>query len=144
VGPDEMAAHRAEMTRIDSLEAPIRNEKRALEEPYRKRLFEEGLKALPEYMRIAWQTPADKRTDGQKLNALQIERSLVFNDEKIRPILSPEHREKQDQLNARIKELDKQRPKPYATARAIKEDSREPLPSYFLYRGSPDARGSLM
>jgi mono/diheme cytochrome c family protein len=144
VGPDELAAHKSEMSRIDRLEAPLKSEKRTLEEPYRRRLFEEGLKALPEYMRIAWQTPADKRTEGQKLNAHQIERTLVFADEKIRPILTAEDREKVSQIDAKIKELDKQRPKPYPTARAIKEDSREAMPSYFLYRGSPDARGSLM
>jgi mono/diheme cytochrome c family protein len=144
VRPEEIAAHKAEMSRIDRLQEPLKKEKRALEEPYRKRLFEEGLKALPEYMRVAWQTPLDQRTDGQRLNALQIEKALVFDDEKIRPVLSPEDREKQDALIANIKQLDKERPKPYPAARAIKEDSREALPSYFLYRGSPDARGSLM
>src|SRR5438093_3238403 len=58
--------------------------------------------------------------------------------------LSQEDKERHAALNAKIKELDDQRPKPFPTARAIREDSPEPLPSYFLYRGSPDARGSVM
>jgi len=39
---DELAAHKAEMRRIDKLQEPLKNEKRALEEPYRRRLFDEG------------------------------------------------------------------------------------------------------
>jgi hypothetical protein len=144
VSPAEQAAHAAAMSRIDALQEPFKKAKADLEAPYRQRLFDEGLKALPEYMRLAWQTPEDKRTEAQKLNARQIEKTLVFREDKIRETLSPEDKQRQADLNRTIKELDEQRPKPFPTARVIKEPSRDPLPSFFLYRGSPDARGSLM
>jgi hypothetical protein len=126
------------------LQDPLKKAKRDLEEPYRKRLFEEKLKELPEYMRVSWNTPAEQRTPGQKLNANQIERTLTFSDEQLRKVLTPEDLAKQTDLAAKIKELDGQRPKPFATARAIRESSREPQASHFLFRGSPDARGSVM
>jgi hypothetical protein len=47
-------------------------------------------------------------------------------------------------LKAEIASIEKQKPTPFATARAIGESGREPRPSYFLIRGSIDAKGSQM
>ena len=63
--------------RIIELQRPYRKAKADLEAPYQKRLVEEAISKLPEYMQAAWHTPADKRTDGQRLNVQQIEKTLT-------------------------------------------------------------------
>jgi hypothetical protein len=47
-------------------------------------------------------------------------------------------------VNAEIEALEDKRPPRLPAARAIGERGRVPAPSYFLHRGSPDARGSVM
>src|SRR5262249_23707090 len=66
--PDVVAAHKAEVSRIEELERPLKKQKAALEEPHRKKLVDEEIAKLPEYLQVAWRTPPEKRTDGQKLN----------------------------------------------------------------------------
>jgi mono/diheme cytochrome c family protein len=141
---DAIAKYKAAMAAIDARLEPLKKAKSELEEPYRQRLFDEKLAALPEYMQVAWRTPASKRTDGQKLNARQIEGTLKFKDEELAAAMTAEDRIRQEDLIAQMKRLDKQRPEPYAMAMGIGEEGRDALPSYFLHRGSPDVKGSLM
>jgi hypothetical protein len=151
VPPDVVKAHEAEVKRIEELQKPLEKEKKDLEEPYRKRLFDEWIARLPEYMQAAWRTPPDQRTEGQKLNVQQIEKTLLMdslsgriNDEQIVALMSEDEKKRHAQVTAKIAELEKQRPEPFPTARAIQEQGREPRPSYFLHRGSIDSKGSLM
>ena len=72
----EVRAHQAEDERIDGLLAPLRAEKRKIEAPYLKRLVDREIAKLPEYMQMAWHTPPDERTEGQRLNVTQIEKTL--------------------------------------------------------------------
>lgn len=137
-------AHDAEMKRIDGLEEPIKKAVAAIDEPYRQRLQEEKLKAMPEYLQTAWRTPPDQRTEGQRLNARQIEATLHFGEKDLLPHMTEADRASRDALKVKLAALDKQRPAPYPKAMAIGEEGREALPSYFLYRGSPDMKGSLM
>ena len=55
--------------------APLKRAIAEIEAPYRKRQFEERLKALPEEVQMAVRTPMDQRTQGQKLQAAQFERN---------------------------------------------------------------------
>ena len=55
--------------------APLKGAIAEIEAPYRKREFEERLKALPEDVQLAVRTPMEQRTQGQKLLAAQFERS---------------------------------------------------------------------
>jgi mono/diheme cytochrome c family protein len=151
VGPDVVAAHRAEMQRIESLQRPLKKSKSDLEAPYLKTLVDEAVSRLPEYMQIAWRTPEAQRTPGQRLNVGQIRKTLEndplsarITEEHIVARMSEDDRRKQDDLKARIRELDKQKPKPYPMARAIGEDGPKARASYFLHRGSIDVKGPLM
>jgi hypothetical protein len=137
-------AWKAEQKRIDELQKPLKDEKVALEKPYHDRLFEEKINKLPEYMQVAWRTPPEKRTAGQRLNARQIEKTLKIEEKEILAVMSEEDKAKHTALKEQIASLDKQRPARYESAMAISEHGREPLPSYFLIRGSPSSKGSLM
>jgi mono/diheme cytochrome c family protein len=137
-------AHKAEMDRIDGLEAPLKKQRDAVDEPYRKALFAEKLAQMAGYLQTAWRTPADQRTEGQRLNVRQIEETLHFGEKDLLPRMTEASKEERVELTRRIDELEKSRPAPFPAAMAIGEEGRDPLPSYFLYRGSPDAKGSLM
>jgi mono/diheme cytochrome c family protein len=151
VGPDVVAAHRAEVQRIESLQRPLKKSETDLEAPYLKTLVDEAVSRLPEYMQIAWRTPEAQRTPGQRLNVGQIRKTLEndplsarITEDHIVARMSEDDRRKHDDLKARIRELDKQKPKPYPMARAIGEDGPKARPSYFLHRGSIDVKGPLM
>ena len=151
VAPDVVAAHRAETQRIENLQRPIRRAKSDLEAPYLKILVDEAVSRLPEYMQVAWNTPVEKRTPGQKLNVQQIKKTLEddtlsqkLTEKDIVARMSAEDKANHDALKSQLRELDKQKPKPYPTARAIGEAGATAQPSYFLHRGSFDTKGSLM
>jgi mono/diheme cytochrome c family protein len=148
VKPDVVAAHAAETKRIEAQQKPLRKAKDDLEAPYLKILVEEAVSRLPEYMQIAWRTPEDKRTPGQKLNVQQIRKtleddtlSMKLTDKDIVARMTKEDQQKHQDLVAQIRALDKQKPKPLPTARAISEMGKQPAPTYFLHRGSIDTKG---
>lgn len=144
-GAAEVERNQAENKRIDEALRPLRKQKIALEKPARDLILEEKLAKLPPYMGEAWRTPADKRNEAQRLNARQIERAIEGVEEKhVLAKMTAAQRAERDSVNAQIAALDKQRPAPFASAMAITEESREPLPSFFLHRGSPGSKGSQM
>jgi hypothetical protein len=147
----EVAAHKAEVARIERLQRPLQRQKRELEAPFLKQLVDREIAKLPDYLQIAWRTPPAERTEGQKLNVAQIEKTLQndslrakITEKDIIPLMPDDVRARHQRLMAEIDALDEQKPRPYPTARAITENGREPRPSYFLHRGSIGAKGSLM
>jgi hypothetical protein len=151
VGADVVAAQRAETQRIDGLQRPLKKAKDELEAPYLKALVEEAVSRLPEYMQIAWRTPPDKRTPGQRLNVQQIKKTLEddtlsqkLTEKDIVARMSDDDKRRHQELVEKIKALDRQKPKPYPSTRAIGESGSKPGPTYFLHRGAPDAKGPVV
>ncbi|MCI0661679.1 MAG: DUF1549 and DUF1553 domain-containing protein [Acidobacteria bacterium] len=151
VSAEVVASHRAETQRIEALQKPLRKAKNDLEAPYLKILVEEAVNRLPEYMQVAWRTPEEKRTPGQKLNVGQIRKTLQddplsarITEEHILARMPEDEKSRHAELKAKIRELEKQKPKPYPAARAIGEEGSKPRPTYFLHRGSIDAKGPLV
>jgi mono/diheme cytochrome c family protein len=151
VPQEELDRNRAETARIDALIKPIRDRKTQLEKPYHQQIIDREVAKLPDYMQIAWKTPVAERTEGQRLNVIQIESTLAINSlrklvtEKDVVALMPADVQAQHAgLKAQIDALEKQKPRRTPSARAIGERGRVPQPSFFLFRGSQDARGSQM
>jgi hypothetical protein len=147
----DVDAQKAEAARIDQQIRPLRQAKRDLEAPYLQQLVDREIALLPEYLQIAWKTAEKERTEGQRLNVLQIEKTLQsdslrakITDKDIAALMPEAERQKQRELVQQIAALDKQKPRPLPTARVIAESGREARPSYFLHRGSIDAKGTLM
>ncbi|NDD63410.1 MAG: DUF1549 domain-containing protein, partial [Acidobacteria bacterium] len=120
VPAEVVTAHKAEVARIDGLLKPVRTARRELEAPYARLLLEEEVAKLPDYMQQAWRTPEGERTAGQKLTVQQIRKVLEidrqahrFSEKEMVARMSPEDRGKHDQLSAQIRELEKQKPKPF-------------------------------
>lgn len=144
VDASALDAHKAENKRIDDLEAPHKTRRAEIEKPYRDAIFEEKVNKLAPYMQQAWRTSPEKRTEGQRLNARQIEKTLQIKDEEIVARLSARDKAEHETVSKTIAMLEKRRPEPYASARVIGEHGPEPLPSYFLHSGSPSNKGSVM
>ncbi len=148
----EVEANRAESQRIDALQRPLRQQKTQIESPFQQQILDREIAKLPEYMQVAWRTPPDKRTPGQKLTVTQIERTITIADTTRKlvteadlvALMPPDVKTRHDAVKARIAALEKQRPRPLPTALAIGERGRVPPPSFFLHRGSPDTPGSRM
>src|SRR5262249_59536022 len=84
---------------------------------------------------------------GQRLNVQQIKKTLEddtlsqkLTEKDIVERMSVDDKLKHQELVEKIKSLDKQKPKPYATARAIGEAGQKPGPTYFLHRRLPDPK----
>ena len=144
VTAEEVEKHKAEQKHIDELQAPYKAELKQLEQPYRERLLDAKKAKLPEYIQVALRTPPDKRTEGQRLNATQVEKTLMVDPEEVQKVLPAADLAVHKELTARIKELEEQRPKPFPAAMSIREPGRSAPPSYFLHRGSPGQKGSVM
>ncbi len=150
--PSEAETNRKETQRIDGLQRPLRQEKTKIEAPYLQMIVDREIAKLPEYMQIAWKTPPDQRTTGQKLTVIQIERTVtpadttrkLVNENDLVVLMPEDVKAKHAEVKAQIATLDKQKPRPMPTALAIGERGRVPAPTYFLHRGSPDSPGSAM
>jgi len=147
----EVEANRAERQRIDALIKPLQERKTALERPYHDTIVAGEVAKLPEYMQIAWRTPPAERTEGQRLTVVQIEDTLklgslrnLVQEADVVALMPDDARAGHAAVKAEIRGLETGRPPRLPAARAIGERARTPQPSYFLHRGSPDARGSLM
>lgn len=145
VSAEEVAKYDAAQKAIKDQQAPLQEELRNIEAPYRKQIFDERLDALPAYYRIAWETPEEKRDEGQKLNAIQVD-ALIRQIQRPEVIarLTTEEKARHTELTKKVDDLDEQRPKKYPSARAIAEEGPVPEPSYFLHRGNPGSKGSVM
>lgn len=147
----EVAAHREATQAIETRLNPLRAKKTEIEKPYHQIIVDREVAKLPEYLQVAWNTPADKRTDGQRLNVRQIEdtlglsslRKLVTEDQLV-ALMPAEVKTRHARVKAEITALEEQRPRRPPSARVIGERDREPEPVHFLHRGSPDAKGSVV
>ena len=145
VPPEEVARHKERNKSIDAERKPLQERLAELEKPHREVLFQARLDELPKYYRAAWETPAEKRTKAQRLNARQVDALYKqIEPAAILAKMAAQDRAEYDIVKQRIQDLESARPEPYPTARTISEDSRDPLPSYFLHRGDPGTKGSHM
>ena len=131
------------------MQRPLRDAKRKIEAPYMQQILDREIAKLPEYMQLAWKTPPEKRTEGQKLNVIQIEKTIsndslraLITEKDVVSLMPDDVKVKHAQVSEEIAALEAKRPAPFETAMAIGERGRVPLPSFFLHRGSPDSPGS--
>ena len=144
VGADEVRQFEAAQKQITELEQPLKAQIAAIEKPFRDRLLADKKSKLPAYIQLALRTPPEQRTEGQRLNAEQVEKTLIIEEKDLAPALSQEATSERARVQAKIAALEAGRPEALPTAMAIGEPGREAKPSYFLHRGSAGQKGSLM
>ena len=122
--PDSIARNVAGNKRIDELQKPAKQAVLDFLKPTRDRLTEEKRASLPEYMKLAVRTPAAQRTEGQALNAKQVEVTLKTSDEDVLKQLSAPGKARHKELVAAVAAFDEQRPADYPAALGIKNGKK--------------------
>lgn len=145
VTAEEEARHKQKVAAFEGLLKPLQEKLKELDKPFKDALIARKKQALPEYMRQALATPEAQRTEGQKLNVEQIEKTLsnIAADEYL-PDMPADVKQQRRDLVAQIAETEKLRPAQLPAAMTVKEPGRTPPPSHFLHRGSTGSKGSVM
>jgi hypothetical protein len=132
VPKDQAEAYEKKVAAIDSQVGPLRQEIRRIEEPYRQMLAQEKYKKYPLNVQRAIAVPEFQRTPGEALLAGQVIRSTSIASSEIEVIISAKDREQRRVLNDRIRELERERPKPLPVAAIVTDGD---------YRFAPDGPG---
>jgi len=114
----EVEAHERKTAAIEAGTAPLRQRIREIEEPYRKAAFETKLATFPADIQAAVRTPAELRTEGQKLLATQV---LSIRGGNYRSLMKPQDRAAADALSKQIQELNRKLPAPLPVAMGIRD-----------------------
>jgi hypothetical protein len=128
----QVEANEAKNAEINSKVAPLRQEVRQIDEPYRTRLAEEKYKKYPANVQQAIAIPEAKRTPGEALLAGQVIRTTSVSAEEIDRVITPADRAKKNALNQQIRALEKERPAPLPLAAVVTDGD---------YRFAPDGPG---
>ncbi len=141
----QTTAYQAAVKRIDDQQIkPFKLKIAELEKPYREKIVADKRAKLPAYMITALETAPEKRTEGQKLNAIQVEKSLIAEEKDLKPALTPEDAKRRADLQQRIKDIEATKPPPPAAALSVSEDGAKAPESHFLHRGSSGQPGTVM
>jgi len=136
--------YEAAVAEVDHKIEKIRDEIKQIQKLTRERLLEGKYKKLPEPVQIAIKTPAEQRTEAQKLQAEQAKYSIGVSEAEIGKELSPEDKKKIEPLEASVAALEKSKPSPLPLAQGVMEPGSAAAPSFFLHRGSTQSKGSEM
>lgn len=132
VPPEEARAYEAKVREIEDRIKPLKEEIRQIEEPYRQPLLEAKYRQWPAHIQKAIFTPEEQRTPGQVLLANQIIRTTNVSSAEIERVMKPEDLARKRDLEARIREIEKERPAPIPVAMGITDGD---------YRFAPDGPG---
>ena len=129
---EEAEAYRKKMEEVDAGIAPLKLQIREIQDPYRQKIARQKYRKYPENVQRALAIPAEKRTPGEKLLADQIVNTTSVSADEILKISSPEDAARIKDLEAQMKALEKQRPKPIPMAAGVTDGD---------YRFTPDGPG---
>jgi hypothetical protein len=141
---DQLATYNAEIKRIDGLVAPLKRQIAEVEKPYREKIVADKRSKLPAYLITALQTPAEKRTEGQRLNVIQVQKSLVADENELKVALSAAVLERRTEIQKKMAALEATKPPAPPAALTVREDGPKAPESHFLHRGSAGSPGSVM
>ena len=131
VPAEQLAEYNRKKNEIDAQVKPLKKQIRDIEAPYRKQAFEKKLSTLPEDVQSAVRTPEQDRTPGQRLLATQV--LSIANVNNRRDLgMSPADREQVQQIESKIRDLEKMLPAPLPIAAGIRDGD---------YRFTPDGPG---
>ena len=113
--PDVVAAHSRKVADVDTMQAPLRAEIRAVEAPYREKLMAEAInRDFPLHIRQAVAKPESERTEGERLLATQVLKAGF--ELPIDKSMTPEDAARKKALSEQMAAIEKERPAPLPTA----------------------------
>jgi hypothetical protein len=114
----EVEAYEAKKASVEAKTSPLKREIAALEEPYRAKAFEQKLATFPTDIQAAVRTPESERSEGQKLLAAQVQSIRPGNH---RALMTDADRTALNALLSRVRELEKDLPKPLPMAMGVRD-----------------------
>jgi hypothetical protein len=124
----------AAQAEYDALVKPMREGISALEEPYRRRIYEARFAKLADEARAAHETAPAKRSAAQKELVEKTNRLLVVKPQEVDKALSAADRERRSVLLKEIERFDARRPAPPPTAMGL-QTAPSPAKTFLLTRG---------
>ena len=115
---DQVEAFQARRAAVEAKTAPLKERVFAIEEPYRKRAFEDKLNTFPADIQLAVRTPENQRTEGQKLLATQV---LSIRAGNFRSLMSAADRAAVETATRQIKDFEKDLPAALPLAMGIRD-----------------------
>jgi hypothetical protein len=130
----EVAAYEKRKEELDAQIQKINSAIRRIEDPYVEAAFQKRLATYPEDVQIAVRTPEAQRTQGQKLLAAGMLSTRGGTEGRKAPTLAltPADRAARDKLQAQLRDLRSQLPKPLPVTAGIGDGD---------YRFTPDGNG---
>jgi hypothetical protein len=142
--PEEFERYTKAKKAFETEWKPLTDALARLEAPYRKQIREKKISELPEYVRTALSTPADTRTEGQRLNALQVEKTLGVSRGEVEFIMPVNVQAEACKLREQIFFMEQRRPRVETAMTIAEKKGAAPEPSYFLLHGSVGTKGSAV
>ncbi len=104
----------------------------------RQKLFDARLAALPEDLRTAYATAADKRTGEQPAKATEAERLATPDPKDVETALDEEARKEKQKLDQEMGRIsEKLKSDPFVKALSVRESGAAPRETFVLTRGNP-------
>jgi len=128
----EAEAYARKNAELDAKVAPLRQQIREIDEPYRLKLAQEKYKKYPANVQRAIAIPEAQRTPGEQLLAGQVIRTTSVSSDEIDRVMSPADLTRKKALNQEIRTLQSERPKPLPLAAIVTDGD---------YRFAPDGLG---
>jgi hypothetical protein len=139
---DEKATHAAAKRAVEAKLAPLTKRIGELEGPTRRRLTADKTAGLPVWVRLAFDTPAGRRTAGQKKLVADHKAAVTPLWEEVIEALPPADRAERAALRAEQVRLEEELPPPLPRAWAVADDPTPP-PHHVLKRGSVRAKAAV-
>lgn len=140
--PDERAAHDRAMRQYGEAAKAQQKEIALIEEPMRKKLYEEKLAKLSEEAQLAVRTPKNKRTTEQENQVQETADSIKVAESEVLEGLDETSRSRLKRLKAALKKIIK--PEPPAAAIAMRNSNGVPAKAFLLARGEPSQPGEAV
>ncbi|MEZ5351107.1 MAG: PSD1 and planctomycete cytochrome C domain-containing protein [Bryobacteraceae bacterium] len=128
----EAKAYYARVAEVEARIKPLKSRLKELLQPHEAKILEKKYRKWPANIQEAVFTPEDKRTPGQVLLANQIIRTTKVSPAEIEAILPEEDRKRKTEIEALIRDIERERPKPIPVAMGITDGD---------YRFTPDGAG---
>ena len=132
----ELAAYKKKADELNKKIAPIKKEIAALDAPVRAKLVQAKRDRLEPKFREALDTPAARRTAGQKTLAENAKSLINVRWDEVLGAMPADDLKKRTALRAQLHELEAQLPAPTAEAWAI-QNAEKPDKTFVLKRGDP-------
>ncbi|VTR96202.1 Uncharacterized protein OS=Singulisphaera acidiphila (strain ATCC BAA-1392 / DSM 18658 / VKM B-2454 / MOB10) GN=Sinac_4601 PE=4 SV=1: PSCyt2: PSD1 [Gemmata massiliana] len=141
VTPTEVAARISAVRSYEQSTKGLREQLAAVEEPHRKKMFEDRLAKLSPDAQTAHRTAPAHRTGGQIELVAETEAKVRVTDAEGAKALTPAEKARTEELKAKLKAFDSKKPPAPPVAMGLTDKPGVPPKTFLLERGELDKKG---